>query len=514
MRSQREARKLIQAGRDKAGQGQLDDAMDCFVRATEVAPGYFEGWLVVGAMHMRDQQWREAVAALRRAHQLQPERMDTTRAFADALFQTNASEEALPLWQAVVAAQPDDIAASMRLGETRNRLGLHEDELKTYQQALQHAPKSADLWMSLAEAQEDSGRRDEAVQAYARALEIERDWPVALAGLLTLQGADVSAERVARAEQLLARPDLDDRNQALLGYALGKVHDARDDAHAAMATWHDANAARRRFAGNYDREQVEQSVQRLMDTFDTAFFQRADLPTGSDDSRPVFVVGMPRSGTTLTERILASHPQAHGCGELPDTAEFLRGMGQQWPENVVALNPGMLERQAADYLGSATRNGSIDALRLVDKAPLNYYNLGLLAMLFPKAHVVWCRRDPRDVAISIYGANFSPDARFATDLSAIAHTAAMEARLMAHWQAVLPLPVHEQRYEKLVTEPEDQVRQLLTAVGLPWDAACLDFHRSSQPVQTPSRWQVRQPIHTRSVGRWQAYASYLEDFPS
>src|SRR5690606_26154961 len=190
---------------------------------------------------------------------------------------------------------------------------------------------------------------------------------------------------------------------------------------------------------------------------------------GSGDERPVFVVGMPRSGTTLTEQIIATHSRAHGCGELPDLPLLLKTLGARWPDSAADLDAAFLEREAARYLQAASRHAAEGVLRLVDKTPLNYFNLGLVAMLFPRARIVWCRRDPRDIAISIYSENFALDAQFATSLDAIAHSIALQTRLMRHWQSVLPLPIRELQYEALVEFPETEARGLVDFLGLDWE---------------------------------------------
>src|SRR5690606_8816251 len=187
-------------------------------------------------------------------------------------------------------------------------------------------------------------------------------------------------------------------------------------------------------------------------------------------------------------------------------------LARQWPANASGLDDAFVDREAARYLEAAARHAPASAVRLVDKAPLNYYNLGLVALLFPRARVIWCRRDPRDIALSIYGENFSLDAPFSTDLEAIAHSIALQARLMHHWQSVLPLPIHELRYESLVASPEPEARRLIDFLGLAWEPACPAFHRSNRAVQTPRRWQVREPIHARSAGRWRRYADSLPEF--
>jgi cytochrome c-type biogenesis protein CcmH/NrfG len=507
-----EAANALELGRQQAARGDFQGARRSFEFATRCAPASFDAWFLLGITYMRDERRLEALPALRQAHRLQPDQLDAMRALADAEFHAGLPGDALPLWQSVVAARPADVDARLKLGETLNRLGLLDREIANYQDALGSLPESADIWMALAQAREDGGDRTGAAEAYGQAMRFRPGWITPLGGLLSLQRKAPPAELVEQALALQARPDLPDRDRALLGYALGKIQDSRSLHAAAMASWHDANAARRRTSGEYDRSQAETSIQRLMHVFDAAFFARQTAAIGNLDERPVFVVGMPRSGTTLTEQIVAMHSQAHGCGELPDIALLVKAMGNRWPDNAAELGREFLEQESARYLAAASRHAPANALRLVDKSPLNYFNLGLIALLFPRARVVWCRRDPRDIALSIYSENFSLDAPFATDLDAIAHSIALQTRLMRHWQSTLPLPIHELQYEALVESPEPQAKALIAFLGLPWESACLEFHRSNRAVQTPSRWQVREPIHGRSAGRWRPYAGELPDF--
>ena len=222
------------------------------------------------------------------------------------------------------------------------------------------------------------------------------------------------------------------------------------------------------------------------------------------------MVGTPPSGTTLTEQILAAHPLGHGCGELPDIALIANQLAAMLPADDPATVPaGLLAEAATRYLRAATRKAPPQARCLVDKAPLNFFHLGLVARLFPRARVIWCRRDPRDIAVSVYAENFALDERLATDLGDIGHYINLQTRLMRHWQAQLPLPVMELVYEELALDPEPVARRLVAFAGLEWDPSCLEFHRSERGVQTPSRWQVRQPIYTRSIGRWHRHAEAL-----
>lgn len=236
--------------------------------------------------------------------------------------------------------------------------------------------------------------------------------------------------------------------------------------------------------------------------------------SGSGEERPVFVVGMPRSGTTLVEQLLASHPQARGCGEmtvLVRMAQRLALLESAGTEDFVEEASSLAGELAREYIEVAAARAGGASLRLVDKQPYNFFHLGLAGLVFPRARAIWCRRDPRDVALSIYSENFAPQSTFATDLSDIAFLIAIQEKLMRHWQRVAPLSIIEIDYESLTSQFETQAKRLVSFVGLDWNPACLDFHANSRPVQTLSKWQVRQPVHSRSVGRWRNYPQWFPE---
>lgn len=477
--------------------GSYEAALAPFREAAGLLPDFADAWLFQGRTLARLGRPAEAIASLRRAHTLAPDDRRTLLELAELEFLQGWPADALPLWQSLFDREPGNLHARLRLGETLSRLGFQDRAVDLYREGTRLAPSTAGLWLALAQAAEDSGDEATAREAYAQALALRPGWPFALAcqlGMLRGRAPDALEQQAAA---LLEDPTLPDGDRALLGYALGKARDAHGDFDAAMARWHDANAARRRVAGDPDTDRWVRRIDDLIAACPAGAF---DAPSGATphatDDRFVFVVGMPRSGTTLTEQILASHPAVHGCGELPDLA-------------MIARAPHDLRSGADRYVAAATRHAPAGAARLVDKEPLNFLHLGLVATLFPRARVVWCRRDPRDIAISIYGENFALDETLATDLGAIGHYIVQQERLMRHWQAVLPLPILESDYEQLVAQPEAQARRLVEFIGLPWDPACLAFHRSDRAVQSPSRWQVRQPVHARSVGRWHNYEAHL-----
>jgi hypothetical protein len=236
---------------------------------------------------------------------------------------------------------------------------------------------------------------------------------------------------------------------------------------------------------------------------------------GSDSPLPVFIVGMPRSGTTLVEQILASHPQVYGGGELRDLKEMV---SQVWNSSGNSLSPGQTPlvpeppaiRCLADGYLRQRLALSRGALRTTDKMPTNFYYLGLIALMFPNARILHCRRDPLDVCLSCYFTNFRDPPLYASDLEDLGFYYGHYQRLMEHWRKVLPHSILDVQYEELIENQEAVSRRMVEFCGLSWDDRCLEYYKSDRPVQTCSVWQVRQPIYSTSVGRWKHYAQHLD----
>jgi hypothetical protein len=240
------------------------------------------------------------------------------------------------------------------------------------------------------------------------------------------------------------------------------------------------------------------------------------MPKGTDRSeKPVFIVGMPRSGTSLVEQILASHPAVHGAGELDFMSHVLAGTVQmvsarpeQYPACLDKLTIEQADGMAQIYLKPLISMNPA-AARITDKLPLNFLHLGLIALLMPGARVIDCRRDRRDACLSCFFALFEGGNEFKFDLNNTAHFYDQHRRLMDHWKNSLELPTLEVSYEDLVTDPENQTRRMLGFLGLPWDEQCLAFHQSKRPVSSSSIQQVRQPLYRSSIGRWRNYERHL-----
>ena len=305
-------------------------------------------------------------------------------------------------------------------------------------------------------------------------------------------------------------------------FALAQVADARGDHAEAAACLGPANALaqqQRRSCGQfYDPDEHTRDVDRLIAGFTPALFARLG-DVGDERALPVFVFGMPRSGTTLVEQVLASHSLVHGAGELPLARRAMDSLPSVTPRpenleaSLLALDAAGVRQLARAYSDGvqsllARQRSGADPARVVDKLPDNYLYLGLIALMFPRATLIHVRRDLRDVAVSCWMTHFR-SIRWADDPEHLARRCQDYRRLMEHWRAVLPRTIHEVGYEQMVNDFEPEAGRLVAACGLNWEPACLQFHRTVRTIRTASVTQVRQPIYRKSLARWKAYEPHL-----
>jgi hypothetical protein len=283
-----------------------------------------------------------------------------------------------------------------------------------------------------------------------------------------------------------------------LRYALGKYFDDLGRHDDAFRHYRLANELTKRYGAVYDGEKLTRLIDRLIATFDAGFMSTPPRASASLSERPVFVLGMPRSGTSLAEQILASHPAVFGAGEI-----------SFWDDAFGAYDPQALSAIADEYL-ARTAQAPAGALRVVDKMPANFLYAGLIHAVFPRARIIHLRRHPIDTCLSIYFQNFLNAAAFCNDLEYLAHYYREYVRITDHWRAVLPATAFlEVSYEDLVADQERWTGRMLEFIELPWEPQCLEFHRAERVVITASKWQVRQSINAASVGRWRNYERYV-----
>jgi tetratricopeptide (TPR) repeat protein len=448
--------------------------------------------------------FRAAIEYCRRAIELEPRLPEAHLHLGNSLLALNALYEADATYRTGLEIAPDHAALHTAHAMAERALGRLADAEASTRRALALRPDAADTLALLGSLAIDHGRFDEAEDLLRKALAIDPELPEALGSLAALRKmspADASWRDAT--ERVLAR-GLPVAHAVNLHHALGKYYDDVDDRDTAFQHHRMGNELARRSRLRYDRAEMTQRVTRTLGAFDRNALA-ALRPGGLVSERPVFVVGMPRSGTSLTEQILASHPEVHGAGEL-----------LYWIFAADAERAATAEKRAATIaeLGRAYLEGlatqAPDASRVVDKLPVNFRNIGLIHAALPGARFIHLERNSLDTCLSIYFQGFSAAHPYATDFGDLAHYYHEYRRLMAHWRAVLPpQTLLEVRYEDLVDDPEGWSRRMLAHIGLPWDPRCLESHLTERPVLTASNWQVRQPISKGSVNRWRRYERFI-----
>jgi tetratricopeptide (TPR) repeat protein len=448
--------------------------------------------------------FRAAVEHCRRAIELEPRLPQAHLHLGNSLLALNALFEAEAAYVAGLGVAPDHAALHTAHAMAERALGRLADAEASTRRALAVRPDAADTLALLGSLAIDHGRFDEAEDLLRKALAIDPELPEALTSLMAARKMRASdAPWRDAAERALTR-GLAVTHAINLHHALGKYYDDVDDRDAAFQHHRMGNELARRSRGRYDRAEMTRGVTRALTAFDRNALSVL-RPGGAASELPVFVVGMPRSGTSLTEQILASHPEVHGGGELLYwifAADTERAAGaEERAATIAELGRAYLE-------GLATQ--APDASRVVDKLPVNFRNIGLIHAALPGARFIHLERNPLDTCLSIYFQGFSAALSYATDFGDLAHYYHEYRRLMAHWRAVLPpQTLLDVRYEELVDDPEGWSRRMLAHIGLPWDPRCLEFHRTHRPVLTASNWQVRQPISKSSVDRWRRYERFI-----
>lgn len=492
-------------------QDRLDEAADCYRLALGADRSLVEAHLGLGRVLLRQRTFAEAAASYRQAIALAPELPAGHLGLGLAFLEARRPIEALDCFEEALRLASDDIEAINHAARALLFLSRPNEAMARLERARMIRPDHPETHLNLGIGLQVLGRFEAAKEAIGRALALKPDLSDAYYNSV-LSRTLADAGEAERLEKLLEDPELASAQRGTLGYALAKVYDdlgRYDDAFRHLAQ---ANDLRDREMGARAEAHIEY-VDRVVAAFGADLFAAKER-LGHDSDLPVFVVGMPRSGTSLVEQILASHPRVFGAGELDDIRQLTRRLpaalsaSASYPECVRSLDVDTARRLAAEYL-ERLRELAGRAERITDKMPGNYLRLGLIALLFPRARIIHCRRDALDTCLSCYFQNFGRNQPLFANLTKLGTVYRQYERLMAHWRRVVPIPVLDVQYEDLATDQERVSRRLVEFCGLPWDDRCLDFHRQERAVATASFWQVRQPIYTTSIGRWRHYASHL-----
>ncbi len=495
----------------------LEDARAAYAEALRLDPTLIVANARIGITWKREGRLHEALGWFRKAVELDANNPHFWHRLGELHNERDEPEEGETCWRRALALSPPEPApVHVGLGVALQDQGLLPAALEQFQTAARLQPELASPRHHLGVIHEQLGEMAEAEEAFRMALRLEPDFAAPFSRLATMLRDKLAEPDLVLLESRLADPKLKERPRTRLLFALAHVLDSRGDYTRAAELLREANALALKWADGYhayDPADHERFIDALAREFSSAFFQRT-AHTGSSTRRPVFIFGLPRSGTTLVEQVLASHPKIHGAGELRlarqsfDAIPSVLGRSVPPLHGVAYLDGPAIGKLAEQHLAKLHELDGGAAERIVDKMPDNYQQLGFLATLFPRAVFIHCRRDLRDIAVSCWLTDFS-SIRWANDPAHIAERFRGYRRLMDHWRSVLPVPLHEVQYEETVADLEGVTRRLLAACELDWDPACLEFYRTRRPVRTASIAQVRQPVYTSSVARWRNYEREL-----
>lgn len=481
------------------------DSLLCMQRAVELLPDDAEAHGNLGNTLRACGQLEAAVLSHRRALRLKPTYAESHNNLGSVLQDLGRLQEAEASFRRATELNPDFALAHGNLGNVLALLDRVDESEASCRRALELDPSLTAALVQLAEVHAGRGQFDKTEELLKRALSMEPNMPEAWAALVRSRKMSVADAGWLAAARSIAGQRLPARREVHLRYALGKYFDDVGEYTQAFHEYRRANELSKQGRPPHDRAQFQQGVDRLIQTFDRDWLDRVRT-AGNPSERPVFIVGTPRSGTTLTEQILAAHPAVFGAGELPfwnaAAATFAAARGE-------ATDLDVLRRLAAQYLASLDRV-SPGKLRVVDKMPANYLYLVLIHAALPNARIIHMRRHPIDTCLSIYFQNFDAKHSYANDLDDLAHYYREYLRIMDQWRRVIPAhALLEVPYESLVEDAEGWSRKMLEFIGMPWDPNCLAFHLNERTVNTASKWQARQKISRSSVGRWRQYAAFL-----
>jgi tetratricopeptide (TPR) repeat protein len=456
-----------------------DEAERMLRKVIGITPDFLLAILDLGRLYKEQDRFAEALECFERAIALEPSQVQSHFLHAATLARASFTNEAIAGYRHCLELRPGHAGALLGLGHALNAVGDFEGAVAAYDACIQVAPGSGETYWSLA-------------------------------NLKTYRFDDAA---IAEMERRAAAPGESRQSEVNFLFALGKAWEDRGDYGRAWNFYRSGNENQRAEVA-YDPVQTEVMNDRLVGTY-TAEFLAARQEAGDPDPSPIFILGLPRSGSTLLEQVLASHSEVEGTAELPYIGRLAtslnrnRASGINYPEAMRELSSANLAALGAQYLGLARMHRRSGAPRFVDKMPNNFPNVGLIATILPNAKIVDARRHPLDASLSCWRQLFAKGQNFTYDLTEIGEYYLQYQRMMDHWAAVMPGRVLTVQYEEVVSDFEAQARRLLEFCGLPWQDECLRFWESGRSVRTPSAAQVRQPIYDRSVGHWKHYEPKL-----
>jgi tetratricopeptide (TPR) repeat protein len=489
-------------------QGEFERAARMALRAIELNPRLADAYINLAAVHTVRHHHADALHVLDAVLAFAPGYSRALAARALALKELDRLDEALETAKRAALAAPESPEPHNAIGQVVQAMGEFEPALAAYDRAAAlPGPAQMDAIANRGALFMEFGRQAEATKALEQAAKTFPDAPGILFAQTDLRRFEPGDPLISRMQALLAREGISLADRATLHFGLGKAFLDMGDSAQAFRHYDEGNCLKRStFA--YDADANERWMARIAEVFSSTLLA-AKAGLGTRSNLPIFVVGMPRSGTTLVEQILASHPSVHAAGELKRLSTLIDGT-EGFPASTPSMTPAQLSALGEAYL-AFVKPMAAGRWHVVDKMPSNFLHTGLIRLILPDAHIIHCRRDPVDTCLSCYTKLFAGEQAFAYDQTELGRFHRSYQALMAHWRVVLPASHFlEIDYEAVVNDLEREARRMLGFLGLEWDARVLRFHETKRPVRTASVNQVRQPIYRTSAGRWHRHATHLQ----
>jgi tetratricopeptide (TPR) repeat protein len=512
-------RKSLALAAEHQKAGRLEEAEQLYRKVLRSNPTNVDALRLLGAVAMSNGRIYEAERLLRRAVSNAPDFVAALLDLGRILKEQNRLEEAIDCFRQVIKLEPGNSQANYQLASALTLTAQTYESIEAYQRVLELRPTHAGAMLGLGHVLKTVGRQEEAIEAYRNCIRHKPHNGETYWSLANLKTYRLSDEDIRQMESMVAGKgepeEVTEQSRINFLFALAKAFEDRGNFEQAWKYYHEGNSSQR-VLENYDPVRTEFMNDEIIKVFNQDFLSE-NTGVGHPSAEPIFVVGLPRSGSTLIEQILASHSQVEGTSELPyaglvaTSLSRNRADGVNYPRAVHELGEEHFTRLGSDYLEFAQIHRVEGKPFFIDKMPNNFPSIGFLHLILPNARIIDARRYPLDSCLSCYRQLFARGQNFTYDLTDIGEYFLQYQRMMDHWHEVLPGRCLTVQYEEVVTDFENQVRRLLDFCNLPFEEACINFHETDRPVRTASSEQVRQPVYSKSVNFWRNHEEYLAE---
>ena len=493
--------------------GDNERAVSAAEKILEQDPDHEEANNFMSFVRSDEGKYGQAINFIAKAINKRPDEAAYHNNLALILHRAKQYHNALLACNKAISLNPNNGETYFIKGRALRELGEMEPALDAFLIAKEMMPKNLVLRSEIGDILAILGRFEEAEEAFRGILKLSPGNSSVQGQLSSLTIKKVASTDIEKMEASLENPNIGDQEKATLLFGLGKAYEKYEQYDKAFECFKEANRLRREsYEGKDGFAKDLRKLKKAVSVVNKDLIERL-TGHGCPDATPIFILGMPRSGTTLTEQILSSHSAVHGAGELGDLGQIIQlycfERNRRYPAGLDLLELKELEKLGALYV-EKLRQHSSESQYITDKMPGNFFHVGMIHLMLPNAKVIYCRRNPADICLSIYKHNFNDAHMYSTDLHELGSYNYHFRQLMDHWQSILPGFMHVVQYEDMVADQENETKKLLEFCGLPWEDSCLQFHKSKRAIRTLSLTQVRQPIYNRSVQIWKHYKNNLE----